>query len=280
MRIADRIAEVRSAVQRVRGNGHTVGLVPTMGALHAGHVSLIERAATIDDFVVVSVFVNPTQFGPGEDYDAYPRRLEADATIAAEHGAHIVFAPSVQEMYPPGASTFVEVEGLTDPLCGAWRPGHFRGVTTVVAKFFNAVAPDRAYFGQKDYQQMVVIRQMARDLHMPIEVVACPTVREPDGLAMSSRNAYLTREQRAAAPALHRGLLAGAEAVRQGAVPGDAVAVVTSHIEAEPLLRVQYVEAVDPHTLQAPDHSGPPMLLAAAVFAGDTRLIDNTLIED
>ncbi len=279
MRIADRIVEIRSAVQRARGNGSTVGLVPTMGALHAGHVSLIERAAAVDDFVVVSVFVNPTQFGPAEDFDAYPRRLQEDASIAAEHGAHLVFAPTVEEMYPAGASTFVEVEGLTANLCGAFRPGHFRGVTTVVGKLFNIVAPDRAYFGEKDYQQMLVIRKMARDMHMPVEVVACPTVREADGLAMSSRNSYLSAEQRAAAPALRRGLVAGEQVVKQGGTGSEAVQAVIGQIATEPILKVQYVEAVDPETLARPDHSGPPMLLAAAVFAGDTRLIDNIVVE-
>lgn len=279
MRIADRIVEIRSAVQRARRNGSTVGLVPTMGALHAGHVSLIERAAAVDDFVVVSVFVNPTQFGPAEDFDAYPRRLQEDASIAAEHGAHLVFAPTVEEMYPAGASTFVEVEGLTANLCGAFRPGHFRGVTTVVSKLFNIVAPDRAYFGEKDYQQMLVIRKMVRDMHMPVEVVACPTVREADGLAMSSRNSYLSAEQRAAAPALRRGLVAGEQVVKQGGTGSEAVQAVIAQIATEPILKVQYVEAVDPETLARPDHSGPPMLLAAAVFAGDTRLIDNIVVE-
>jgi pantoate--beta-alanine ligase len=250
-----------------------------MGALHAGHASLIERAAAVDDFVVVSVFVNPTQFGPAEDFDAYPRRLQEDASIAAEHGAHLVFAPTVEEMYPPGASTFVEVEGLTANLCGAVRPGHFRGVTTVVGKLFNIVAPDRAYFGEKDYQQMLVISKMVRDMHMPVEVVACPTVRETDGLAMSSRNAYLTAEQRAAAPAIRRGLLAGERVVKQGGSASEAVQTAIAQIATEPILKVQYVEAVDPETLTRPDHNGAPMLLAAAVFAGDTRLIDNIVVE-
>lgn len=279
MRIADRIVEVRSAVHRARRNGSTVGLVPTMGALHAGHVSLIERAAALDDFVVVSVFVNPTQFGPAEDFDAYPRRLEEDASIAAENGARLVFAPTVEEMYPPGASTFVDVEGLTANLCGAFRPGHFRGVTTVVGKLFNIVAPDRAYFGEKDYQQMLVIKKMVHDMHMPVEVVACPTVREADGLAMSSRNAYLSTEQRAAAPALRRGLLAGEQVVKQGGSAAEAVQAVIAQVATEPILKVQYVEAVDPETLARPNHNGPPMLLAAAIFAGDTRLIDNTVVE-
>ncbi len=279
MRIADRVVEVKSAVQRARRNGSTVGLVPTMGALHAGHVSLIERAAAVGDFVVVSVFVNPTQFGPAEDFDAYPRRLEEDASIAAENGAHLVFAPTVEEMYPAGASTFVDVEGLTANLCGSFRPGHFRGVTTIVSKLFNIVAPDRAYFGEKDYQQMLVIERMVRDMHMPVEVVACPTVREADGLAMSSRNAYLSAEQRAAAPAIRRGLLAGEQVVRRGGSAAEAVQAVIAQVAMEPILRVQYVEAVDPETLTQPDHSGPPMLLAAAVFAGDTRLIDNTVVE-
>jgi len=251
-----------------------------MGALHAGHVSLIERAAAVDDFVVVSVFVNPTQFGPAEDFDAYPRRLQEDASIAAEHGAHLVFAPAVEEMYPVGASTFVEVGGLTANLCGAFRPGHFRGVTTVVSKLFNIVAPDRAYFGEKDYQQMLVIKGMVRDMHMPVEIVGCPTVREADGLAMSSRNAYLSAEERAAAPAIRAGLLAGAQIVSRGGSAAEAVQAAIAHIATQPLLKVQYLEAVDPETLARPNHNGPPMLLAAAVFAGDTRLIDNIAVED
>jgi pantoate--beta-alanine ligase len=251
-----------------------------MGALHQGHVSLIEHAATLDDFVVVSVFVNPTQFGPNEDYEAYPRRLEEDARIAQQRGAHLVFSPPVEEVYPDGACTFVEVKGLTDTLCGQYRPGHFRGVTTIVNKLFNIVGPDRAYFGEKDYQQLQVIRRMVSDLHMPLEVIGCPTVRELDGVALSSRNAYLTPGQRAAAPAIRRGLLAGAELIRRGGSGETAVAAVTEHIMPQPELRIQYIEAVDPTTLQPAEHAGPPMLLAAAVFAGDTRLIDNIVVED
>ncbi len=280
MRITDRIDEVRSIIQRAQSNGNTVGLVPTMGALHEGHFSLIRRAKQNDDFVVVSVFVNPTQFGPGEDFNEYPRQLEKDATAVEGLGGDLVFAPAPEQMYPPDFSTYVEVEKLTDDLCGAFRPGHFRGVTTVVAKLFNIVCPDRAYFGQKDYQQLVVIRRMVRDLNMPVEVVACPTVREADGLALSSRNKYLSPEQRKAAPAIYAALQDGAAAVGSGATASEAERIVTQHIQTQPALRVQYVRAVHPETLEEPDYSGPPLLIAVAVLAGDTRLIDNLVIEE
>lgn len=280
MRIAGKTEEVRSIVNRARSEGGSIGLVPTMGAIHAGHLSLVQRAVQSDDFVVVSIFVNPTQFGPEEDYEQYPRQLERDAQLLQAHDANLIFSPTPQEMYPPEYATFVEVEGLTDVLCGAHREGHFRGVTTVVTKLLNIVAPDRAYFGQKDYQQYVILDRMARDLNMPVEVVACETVREPDGLAVSSRNEYLTPKQREAAPAIYQALQEGAAAVKDGASADQARRIVTEIIEKEPPLEPQYVEAVHPTTLQEPAEDGPPMLLAVAVFAGDTRLIDNIVVEE
>ena len=280
MRIVGEIEEVREAVAQARAKGGSIGFFPTLGGLHEGHLSLIRRARADNDFVVASVFVNPTQFGPDEDLEAYPRQLEADAAMVEECGGDLVFAPSEAEMYPADASTYVEVEGLTEVLCGAYRPGHFRGVTTVVAKLLNIVCPDRAYFGEKDFQQLAIIRRMVRDLNMPVEIVGCSTVREADGLAMSSRNSYLTLEQRQAAPAIHQALTLGAEAVRNGCAPAEAERIVRDHIENTSALRVQYARALDPETLAEPDYTGPPILLAAAVFAGDTRLIDNIVVKE
>jgi pantoate--beta-alanine ligase len=280
MRISDRIDEVRAILRRARNKGSTVGLVPTMGALHEGHVSLIRKARYNDDFVVVSVFVNPTQFAPGEDLDRYPRQLHEDAALVEQLGGDLVFAPTVEEMYPADFCTYVEVEALTEQLCGAFRPGHFRGVTTVVAKLLSIIAPDRAYFGEKDYQQLLVIERMTRDLNIPVEIVSCPTVREPDGLAMSSRNKHLTAEQRQSAPAIYRALQKAAGVVRSGATGAEAEQVLAMQLQGRPLLRVQYARALDPDTLQEPTHSGPPMLLAVAAFAGDTRLIDNMIVRE
>jgi pantoate--beta-alanine ligase len=278
MRIETEINKVRTFIHRARRNQASIGFVPTMGALHEGHLSLIRRSVLDTDVTVVSVFVNPTQFGPGEDFDAYPRRLRDDSIAAESAGAHLIFAPTVAEMYPPDASTFVEVEKLTDGLCGQYRSGHFRGVTTVVTKLFNIVLPDRAYFGLKDYQQYAVIRRMTRDLNLPIEVVGLPTVREQDGLATSSRNAYLTPEQREVAPVLYHALQQAAEAVRQGASLDQAKAVAASVLDRIPQMRVQYLEAVHPDTLEPATWAGPPVVLAAAVFLGETRLIDNVVV--
>ncbi len=280
MRIVREIEGVRRTVGQARAKGNSIGFFPTLGGMHEGHLSMIRRARADNDFVVVSIFVNPTQFGVDEDLDAYPRQLEADAGMAEECGGDLVFAPSEAEMYAADAATYVEVEGLTDVLCGAYRPGHFRGVTTVVAKLLNIVCPDRAYFGEKDFQQLLVIRRMARDLNMPVEIVGCPTVREADGLAMSSRNTYLSAEQRQAAPALYEALTLGAEAVRNGCTAGEAELMVRDYIENTSVLRVQYARALHPETLAEPDYIGPPILLAVAVFAGDTRLIDNIVIRE
>lgn len=279
MRIAETIDEARSIVNRARTNGETIGMVPTMGAIHEGHLSLVRRAVQSDDFVVVSVFVNPTQFGPGEDYEEYPRQLERDAQVLQAEGANLIFSPTTREMYPPDYCTYVNVTDITEVLCGRYRPGHFRGVTTVVTKLFNIIQPDRAYFGQKDYQQYIVLKQMTADLNIPVEVVACETVREPDGLAVSSRNDYLTPQQREAAPTIYQGLQEGAAVIQQGGSAEEAKEIIADRIEQEPLLTLQYVEARDPATLKEPEHEGPPLLLAVAAFAGDTRLIDNIVIE-
>ncbi len=268
MRIESTVRGVRAFVDAARREGRSVGLVPTMGAFHAGHLSLMRRAVADNDVTVVSLFVNPTQFGPQEDFSQYPRDLEGDAQKAREAGVSLIFAPSEEEMYPPGACTWVTVDRLTEGLCGRYRPGHFRGVTTVVTKLLNVVQPDRAYFGEKDYQQLQVIRRMVRDLLIPV-------VCEPDGLAMSSRNAYLSPEERQAAVRLPQALQAAADLVRQGATGADAVRRALELLQSEPLLRPQYVEAVDPETLEDRSASGAPLVLAAAVMVGRTRLIDN-----
>jgi pantoate--beta-alanine ligase len=280
MRIESDIATVRTLVSDRRRFGATIGLVPTMGALHEGHLALVRRAREDNDFVVVSIFVNPTQFGPGEDLAKYPRTFDADCAAAESAGADLIFDPTADAMYPPGDCTWVTVEGLTEPLCGRFRPGHFRGVTTVVAKLFGIVQPDRAYFGEKDYQQFVVLRRMVRDLHMPIEVLPVPTVRGPDALAMSSRNRYLSPDDRAAAPALYRALTVAAAAVRSRGLTGpEAEAIVRAELSTSPRFALQYVEAVHPDTLEPATWAGPPMLIAAAAFLGSTRLIDNLKIE-
>jgi len=280
VRIAETISELRADIAQVRAFGKAVGLVPTMGALHAGHLSLIEAANQRDDFVVVSVFVNPTQFGPEEDYQRYPRQLTRDAELAEQVGGDLIFAPSRAEMYPDDHSTWVDVENLTEGLCGRFRPGHFRGVTTVVTKLLNIVQPDRAYFGEKDYQQLTVIKRLVCDLNMPVEIVGLPTVRETDGLAVSSRNQYLDTQQRAAAPRLYQALQHGAEAARLNASGTQAEEVVRKLLADEPMFRVQYVQAVDPETLQPRNEAGAPMVIAVAAYLGDIRLIDNIRIEE
>ncbi len=257
-----------------------VGLVPTMGFLHAGHLSLVHAARAECASVVVSVFVNPTQFGPAEDLEAYPRDLERDLALLREAGADLVWTPTAESMYPPGFQTWVTVEEVTKPLEGQMRPGHFRGVTTVVAKLFNAVRPQRAYFGQKDAQQAAVIRQMVRDLSYPLEVSVCPIVREPDGLAMSSRNTYLNPDERRAATALSRALQAARSAYEAGEREAETLRrAMLDTLEAEPLARVQYVSCADAQSLE--ELHGPvqaPTLLSMAVYVGKTRLIDNLVL--
>jgi pantoate--beta-alanine ligase len=255
------------------------GLVPTMGFLHEGHLSLMRRAREECSSVCVSIFVNPTQFSPDEDLDAYPRDLENDLSLLEAEGVDLVWTPTVDEMYPSEYQTWIMVEKLTQVLEGANRPGHFRGVATVVAKLFNAVQPDRAYFGQKDAQQAIVIQRMARDLNFHLEVVVCPTLREPDGLAMSSRNTYLDRDQRSAATILYRALTAAVEAFETGENNADALRDLMSDVlSTEPLARTQYVSVADPVTLE--EITGPVerALLSMAVYVGETRLIDNVVI--
>jgi pantoate--beta-alanine ligase len=259
--------------------GGRVGLVPTMGYLHEGHLSLVRRAREECDHVVVSIFVNPAQFGPREDLSKYPRDLDRDLRLLEPLGVNLVWMPTAEIMYPPGYQTWVEVEGITRPLEGSMRPGHFRGVTTVVAKLFNAVQPDKAYFGQKDAQQAAVIRQMRRDLNFPLEIVVCPIVREPDGLAMSSRNMYLDPEQRKAATVLSRSLRAVQEAYATGERDAEKLRGKMKEVLAgEPLADVQYVSCADYDTLEELDTVTGKALLSMAVFMGKTRLIDNLIL--
>jgi pantoate--beta-alanine ligase len=270
------IAETRKAVADARRRGLAIGLVPTMGALHAGHAALIERARHDAGYVVVSIFVNPIQFDRPEDYQAYRIDLQRDLNVCAEHGADLVFAPPVEEVYPSPQSTFVEVLGLTDHLCGHFRPGHFRGVTTVVSKLFHMVAPDLAFFGEKDAQQLAVIERMVLDLNLPIRIVPVPTVRDSDGLAVSSRNARLSPEERRIAPLLFQALTAARESVVQGCsstaeVRRKALAL----FESRPQFRVEYLEIVDPKTMIPVAQITGPVRIAAAVWLGNTRLIDN-----
>jgi pantoate--beta-alanine ligase len=259
--------EVRSALVPDRAAGRSIGLVPTMGAFHAGHLALMAASAARDDVTVVSLFVNPAQFGPSEDLARYPRDEAADAATAEAAGVGILFVPSADEIYPPGFDTWVDPGELGTVLEGAVRPGHFRGVATVCTKLFDIVQPAHAYFGRKDAQQVAVVKQVVHDLAMPLEIVACPTVRDPDGLALSSRNAYLSSDERASALALPRALEAGLQAHRDG---GDPVAAAEGVLAAEPALRIDYVAVAD--------LDGPA--LAAAVRVGDTRLIDNVRLAE
>jgi pantoate--beta-alanine ligase len=277
--VATNVAELRRHVAEARRRRQSVGLVPTMGALHEGHASLIRAARAGNDFVAVSVFVNPTQFGAHEDLDRYPRPFADDLRVCGECGVDLVFHPAPEVMYPAGYRTFVEVTGLQDVLEGAARPGHFRGVATVVLKLFNQVQPDRAYFGQKDAQQARIIQQMVRDLDVPVEVVVCPTVREPDGLALSSRNRYLDPDQRARATAL-RGALDAAERLHAAGERDPAVLAraMREAIESTPGARLDYAAVVDADTFQPAAGLDRPALLALAVRFGDTRLIDNQLL--
>jgi pantoate--beta-alanine ligase len=279
MRVCHSIAEVRAASRTGRREGKSLGLVPTMGALHEGHLSLVRAAKAQCDLVVVSIFVNPLQFGPNEDLAKYPRNFDRDRELLAKEGADFIFAPSVDQIYPPGAVTYVTVEALSDKLCGRSRPGHFRGVTTVVSKLFNIVEPDRAFFGQKDAAQSTIIRRMVRDLNIPVQVVVCPIVREPDGLAMSSRNSYLDAQQRKSALGLYRSVTAVQGRFDRGERKARAL------IEAgkqtfthEALVRLDYFEIVDPETLDPVDDLSRGGLVAVAASVGNVRLIDNIVL--
>jgi pantoate--beta-alanine ligase len=275
-----RVVQAMADVRRIRREGPGKwGLVPTMGYLHAGHISLVERARAENDLVGVSIFVNPTQFGPAEDLAAYPRDLDRDLGLLERSGADLVWVPPTEEVYPSGYQTYVDVEEVTRVLEGAARPGHFRGVATVVAKLFHIFLPDRAYFGQKDAQQVAVIRQMVRDLNFPVELVVCPIVREADGLAMSSRNVYLRPEQRAAAPVLYRALSAASTAWAAGERDGDRLRQAMRRVlDSEPLAQTEYVSAADPVTLTELGLPSRGVLLSMAVRIGKARLIDNLLL--
>jgi pantoate--beta-alanine ligase len=278
-RVLCTIDEVRAACDAARGAGGSVGLVPTMGYFHAGHRSLMRAARTADDLVVVSLFVNPTQFGPNEDLAAYPRDVERDTLVAGEEGVDVLFMPSVDEMYPEPGVTTVHVGELTAGLCGARRPRHFDGVTTVVTKLLSIVGPCRAYFGRKDAQQLAVVARMARDLDLPVEVVGCPLVREPDGVAMSSRNAYLTAEERAATTVLSRALRAAADEIVGGErAASPVVRRVRERISDEALVALDYAELVDAVTLTPIEWIDRDALLALAAFVGKARLLDNCAI--
>jgi len=277
----DRIDQVRRAVREARGRGRKVGLVPTMGALHEGHASLIRAARGETGCVVVSIFVNPAQFGPGEDLSRYPRPLEKDMELCRREGVDAVFTPSAAEMYPEGFATSVRVAGLSEKMCGAFRPGHFDGVCTVVAKLFAIVQPDVAYFGEKDAQQLAIIRRMAADLNLPPEIHGCPLVREPDGLALSSRNAYLSADERRRALALSAALAEARLALAAGERDGAKVAAaVRRRLEAAAGVEIQYVAVVDPDTLADLARIADKVLVAVAAKVGATRLIDNVLLRN
>ena len=281
MIIATTIAQVRAQVAAWKKEGLTIGLVPTMGYLHEGHASLVDEAVRQCDRVVASDFVNPTQFGPNEDLEAYPRDFDRDCALLEEHGCAMVFHPAVEEMYAPGAATYVEIlSDMPKQLCGKTRPIHFRGVCTVVSKLFNIVTPDKAFFGQKDAQQLAIIRQMVRDLSYGIEIVGCPIVREADGLAKSSRNTYLSEAERQAALVLSESVFLGQKMVAEGETDANKiVAAMTEHIQAQPLAKIDYVSAVDGVTMDPVDRISGTVLVAMAVYIGKTRLIDNFIVE-
>src|SRR4051794_38894261 len=280
MHVATTIAEVRERCTKARGEGRTVGLVPTMGYFHAGHRSLMRAARSSTDLVVVSLFVNPIQFGPQEDLGAYPRDPEGDQTVADAEGVDLLFVPAVEEMYPEGAPrTTVHVSGLTEGLCGAAQPGHFDGVTTVVAKLFSIVGPCSGFFGRKDFQQLAVITRMTSDLDLPVRVIGCPLVREPDGVAMSSRNAYLTDRERTAARVLSGSLRTASEAVVAGERrAGVLIDGVRARVGTEPLLGLEYAELRDARTLEPREHLEGEVVLAVAARIGRARLIDNVVL--
>lgn len=280
MKICTTIAEARAFCRQLSAERKRLGLAPTMGALHAGHLSLVRAAKALCEAVVVSIFVNPTQFGPKEDFARYPRPFESDCAALEEEGVDMIFAPTADEMYAKGEATWVTVEGLSEKLDGRSRPGHFRGVTTVVAKLFHVIEPEVAFFGQKDAAQLAVLRRMVRDLNFPVEIVSCPIVREPDGLAMSSRNVYLSPEERRRALVLHRSLQEVEKAFRGG--KRNAGALAQSGLAAlaqEPEIRLDYFEIVDPETLDPVDRITGKALVVVAAYVGSTRLIDNVVLE-
>jgi len=279
--VAERVEEVRAAVREARAEGQTVRLVATMGALHAGHLSLVRAARTDGGYVVVSIFVNPTQFGPGEDLRRYPRPIEQDLDACRREGVDVVFHPPLHEMYPDEPKTTIHVADLTDRMCGLYRAGHFDGVCTVVMKLLAIVQPDAAYFGEKDAQQLAVLRRMVADLNLPVRIRACPLVRDPDGLATSSRNAYLGKKEREQALALSRAVLEAGGRVRAGERDASRLhRQVQEALEAADGVAPQYVAVVDPDTLEPLQTIGEQVLVAAAAYVGETRLIDNVLLRD
>ena len=276
MLIANTIKEVREVTSSWRKQELSIGLVPTMGFIHDGHKSLMEKARIENEKVVVSIFVNPLQFGPAEDYEKYPRDLEHDKKVCKEAGIDLIFVPTVSEIYPSRNFAYVDIEELGNGLCGAKRPGHFRGVCTVVSKLFNIVLPDRAYFGEKDAQQLAIIKRMVKDLNFDIDIVACPTVREPDGLAMSSRNSYLSSEERKAALTISKSLKLAKAALSGNEKNADSIKkIVCDELSRERLIRIDYVDIVNPDTLEPITQIDGPVLVAVAAFVGRTRLIDN-----
>lgn len=272
---------MKETSKRYLYNGKTIGFVPTMGALHEGHLSLVKRARSENDIVVVSIFVNPIQFGPAEDFEKYPRDIEGDMEKLKREGVNILFMPDARSMYPEGFSSYITVKDLSDKLCGAFRPGHFSGVATVVCKLFNIVKPVAAYFGQKDFQQTVIIKRMMEDLNMDVDIIVCPTVRENDGLAMSSRNVYLNHEERRAAAVIYNTLLSASKMIKSGALNSlDVRKHMHDMLKAEPLIsEIQYAGLYDTNTLDELNEFKKQNLLAIAVKIGSTRLIDNMLVE-
>lgn len=280
MKVVKSINEMKEILDDAKREGKTIGFVPTMGYLHEGHLSLMKRAREENDIVVISIFVNPTQFCEGEDYEVYPRDLEKDSKLAEKVGVDYVFTPEVNEMYLEGYNTYVEVLGVTDKLCGASRPGHFRGVTTIVLKLFNIVTPNRAYFGQKDAQQVFVIKKMVNDLNIPIEIVPCPIVRESDGLAMSSRNTYLSEEERREALVLSKSLFWAKKEIQRGQLNANTIkAEMKKMILCQPSAEIDYIEILNYDTFEEIEKIHGEVLIALAVKIGKTRLIDNITVE-
>lgn len=280
MKIIKSCTEIQNFCNLARCKGKTIGFVPTMGFLHEGHLSLMRMSRAENDLSIISIFVNPTQFGPSEDYETYPRDLERDSKMAESVGVDVIFTPEVKDMYPNGYSTFVNVEGLTNKMCGISRPTHFRGVTTVVSKLFNLVHPNRAYFGQKDAQQAIVIKRMTEDLNFDIQIIVMPTVREQDGLAMSSRNKYLNAEERQAALVLSQSLFLAQRLIGQGRNDAKEIYnLIKNKISSEPLAKIDYIAIVNANNLEEVDKIEKNTLIALAVFIGKTRLIDNIIIE-
>ncbi|MGD9677987.1 MAG: pantoate--beta-alanine ligase [Vulcanibacillus sp.] len=280
MIIFSKVSETKTYLKKQHLEGKSIGLVPTMGFLHLGHLSLISKAAKENDLVVVSIFVNPTQFGPNEDYERYPRNIERDLELSQEAGADIIFSPEVCEMYPENYNTYVEVKELTELLCGASRPGHFKGVTTIVTKLFNIILPNKAYFGQKDAQQCEVINKMVNDLNFDTEIIICPIIREKDGLALSSRNVYLSEEERKQAPIIYQALSAAKGKIEEGEKRAELIKkFIREKIIEKDLAKIEYIEIVDIEKLNRMEVIKGNILIAVAVKFGSTRLIDNILME-